>query len=280
MTVGTLGRGAGTLALLLAVAAGCGPTADAAPDDAEAQAAAVSQEAHNVLTEAERAEGWRLLFDGETLDGWRVFGRDGMSEGWAVVDGNLTRVADGARDIITLDQFQDFEFSVEWMVEEGGNSGILYRVSEEVDPSTDGLMARALDLKSLIPIQEFYGRRDRDFFRFLSFWNAGRKERQLKTLEINTAPNSDSGNISFHVAALRSRLAPNKKLLHLGESKLLPAAFQELRMSDVSTAKDTDHPVLSALGYVVSALDEYVAYDRNQPEFAEMEYDIDSIIDR
>jgi len=138
MTVGTLGRGAGTLALLLAVAAGCGPTADAAPDDAEAQVAAVSQEAHNVLTEAERAEGWRLLFDGETLDGWRVFGRDGMSEGWAVVDGNLTRVADGARDIITLDQFQDFELSLEWMVEEGGNSGILYRVSEEVDRIFEG----------------------------------------------------------------------------------------------------------------------------------------------
>jgi hypothetical protein len=46
----------------------------------------------------------------------------------------------------------------------------IYWVSEEVDPSADGLMARAMDLKSLIPVQEFYGRRDPDFFRLLSFF--------------------------------------------------------------------------------------------------------------
>jgi hypothetical protein len=38
--------------------------------------------------------------------------------------------------------------------------------------------------------------------------------------------------------------------------------------------------VLSALGYVVAALDEYADFGRDQPEFAETEYDIESILDR
>lgn len=123
--------------------AGCGPAADAAPEQAPGDEVAMGddamvQEAHNTLTEAERAEGWRLLFDGETLDGWRVFGQDGMSEGWAAVDGTLARVADGAMDIITTDQFTDFELSLEWRVEECGNSGVFIRASEEVDRIFEG----------------------------------------------------------------------------------------------------------------------------------------------
>ncbi|UCC24356.1 MAG: DUF1080 domain-containing protein [Gemmatimonadales bacterium] len=127
------------LAFSLAALSACGPSADAAPgDDVEVGPETSPQEVHNTLTEAERAEGWRLLFDGETLEGWRVFGREEMSEGWAVVDGSLTRVAGGARDIITVDQFRDFELTLEWMVEEGGNSGIFIRASEEVDRIFEG----------------------------------------------------------------------------------------------------------------------------------------------
>jgi len=98
----------------------------------------MAQEAPNTLTDAERADGWRLLFDGETLDGWRVFGREGMSDGWAAVDGTLSRVADGAMDIITTEQFADFELSLEWKVAECGNSGVFIRASEEVDRIFEG----------------------------------------------------------------------------------------------------------------------------------------------
>lgn len=83
----------------------------------------------NTLTDAERAEGWRLLFDGQTLDGWRGYMMEGMPAGWAVVDGELTRVS-RARDIITTEKFGDFELSLEWKVDAGGNSGIFYRAIE------------------------------------------------------------------------------------------------------------------------------------------------------
>lgn len=75
---------------------------------------------------------WRTLFDGETLKGWRNYLGDDTLVGWAVVDGNITRVGSGG-DIITEDQFANFELEVEWTVSPGGNSGIFFRATEDTD---------------------------------------------------------------------------------------------------------------------------------------------------
>jgi hypothetical protein len=83
----------------------------------------------NTLSAAERAAGWRLIFDGRTTAGWRGFRQPSMPAGWQVVDGALTRVSGGG-DIITVDQFADFELTLEWRIAPSGNSGIMYRVSE------------------------------------------------------------------------------------------------------------------------------------------------------
>ncbi|MEE9185338.1 MAG: family 16 glycoside hydrolase [Acidimicrobiia bacterium] len=71
-----------------------------------------AQQAHNMLTAAERAEGWQLLFDGQTTHGWRGFRRPDMPAGWLVVDGELQVVGHGG-DIITMEQFADFELALE-----------------------------------------------------------------------------------------------------------------------------------------------------------------------
>lgn len=86
----------------------------------------------NTLTAMERAERWRLLFDGKTTDGWRGFRRADMPDGWQVVDGALTRVA-AAGDIVTVEQFADFELALEWQVGPGGNSGVFFRATENAD---------------------------------------------------------------------------------------------------------------------------------------------------
>ena len=83
----------------------------------------------NTLTDAERDAGWELLFDGRALDGWRDYNRDDLSDGWAAREGLLTRVGSGG-DIITRREFTDFELSLEWRVEEAGNSGVFYRAAE------------------------------------------------------------------------------------------------------------------------------------------------------
>jgi hypothetical protein len=46
------------------------------------------------------------------------------------VDGALTRVG-AATDILTIDEFGDFELTVDWNLSADGNSGILYRVTED-----------------------------------------------------------------------------------------------------------------------------------------------------
>ena len=87
---------------------------------------------HNVLTDDEKAKGWQLLFDGQTIDQWRGFRKDRTPAGWQVQDGAIARVGGGG-DIITKDQFDDFELKLQWKIGEGGNSGIFTRVAEEVD---------------------------------------------------------------------------------------------------------------------------------------------------
>ena len=84
---------------------------------------------HNRLTEAERAAGWQLLFDGNSLEGWRGYNSEFMPTGWSVENGMLTRTGPGG-DIITEQQFSDFELSLEWLVGPGGNSGVLFRAVE------------------------------------------------------------------------------------------------------------------------------------------------------
>ncbi|MDR1332475.1 MAG: DUF1080 domain-containing protein [Tannerella sp.] len=84
----------------------------------------------NTLTDGEKAEGWKLLFNGKNLDGWTSAGKDTPPAfGWVIDDGVLTVKRDGDRrggDIITKEQFSDFELLVDFRVTAGANSGIKY----------------------------------------------------------------------------------------------------------------------------------------------------------
>ena len=86
----------------------------------------------NTLTAAEKAAGWKLLFDGQGLSGWHNFKKDGVRPGWQVKDGALV-CADphNAGDIVTPDKFDWFELLLDYNISEGGNSGIMYHVSDE-----------------------------------------------------------------------------------------------------------------------------------------------------
>lgn len=87
---------------------------------------------HNTLTEQEVAEGWVLLFDGETINHWRGYKSDGVPEGWVVQDQTITHTGQGDWvDLITREQFDNFELSLEWKISEGGNSGIFFNVTED-----------------------------------------------------------------------------------------------------------------------------------------------------
>ena len=134
--------------LALAAFAACTAESDAVPAEEGAAAGAAETElasAPNTLTDAERADGWRLLFDGQRLTGWRGIGIDSVPTAhWTIEDGAIKKIpsgdvpvqADGqplaGGDLISNETFENFELSFDWKVSEGGNSGIKYNVSEEM----------------------------------------------------------------------------------------------------------------------------------------------------
>ena len=95
------------------------------------------QEKDNVLSDAEKKAGWKLLFDGNTTKGWRMY-QDKPSDGWEVVQGELISKKEGVTkraDLITADQYDNFELVLDWKVEKGANSGVIYRALENDKPS-------------------------------------------------------------------------------------------------------------------------------------------------
>ncbi len=95
-------------------------------------AAPLSAQGVNTLTAREKAQGWKLLFDGRTTAGWRGYRQQAMPTGWQVRDGNLTRVA-AAGDLVTTDQYESFDLTWDWKIAPGGNSGVMYHVTEAAE---------------------------------------------------------------------------------------------------------------------------------------------------
>ncbi len=92
---------------------------------------------NNTLTEQDLKAGWKLLFDGQNTGGWRkAYGDSFPAEGWVVKDGLLIVLAsDGAEsqhggDIVTKEEYGDFELELDFRLTKGANSGIKYFVTE------------------------------------------------------------------------------------------------------------------------------------------------------
>jgi cytochrome c len=85
----------------------------------------------NQLTAAEEAAGWRSLFAGDSLDQWRTFQQEAVSSNWEVLDGEIFCNGGENGDLITREQFENFELQLEWKISPGGNSGLFFHVQEE-----------------------------------------------------------------------------------------------------------------------------------------------------
>ena len=88
----------------------------------------------NILTKREMEQGWELLFDGKSLDNWKTF-NGGAVTGWKIVDGVLQNSgvgSDHGGDIITKNEYQNFELYLEWKIAPESNSGIFFHVQEGI----------------------------------------------------------------------------------------------------------------------------------------------------
>jgi hypothetical protein len=107
-----------------------------ADDNSAAKPAAAAEvngaEAPNTLTDQEKKDGWKLLFDGKDLTGWHNFKKNDVRPGWQVKDGTLACVnPKNASDLCTADKYDWFELSLDYNISEGGNSGIIYHITDE-----------------------------------------------------------------------------------------------------------------------------------------------------
>ena len=86
----------------------------------------------NALSDAEKADGWKLLFDGKTTEGWTGVGGKAFPEkGWSVAEGALHHAkGGGGGDIVTAEMFEEFELVWEWKIGAGGNSGLKYNLPD------------------------------------------------------------------------------------------------------------------------------------------------------
>jgi hypothetical protein len=110
----------------------------------------------NTLTDYEKQDGWKLLFDGKTSAGWKGAYKDNFPEkGWEIKDGIImVQPSAGGEstnggDIVTKELFGAFDFSFEFKLTPGANSGVKYFVtlSEHNTGSAIGLEYQVLDDK-------------------------------------------------------------------------------------------------------------------------------------
>lgn len=81
-----------------------------------------------LLTLTACASEWIPLFDGKSLDGWTSPKGAAPSRGWKVVDGALHLDGHGG-DIVTPDEYDEFELVWTWKISKAGNNGIKYWVA-------------------------------------------------------------------------------------------------------------------------------------------------------
>ncbi|MDQ6829118.1 MAG: DUF1080 domain-containing protein [Gemmatimonadota bacterium] len=110
--------------LVLALTAGCVQMTQHSTSQSQGTTA--------VVADAKSQAGWRPLFDGTSTSGWRGYKSETVPSGWTVIDGVLTKNT-STDDIVSKEQFGDFELELEWKLGTGGNAGIFYRGTEEYD---------------------------------------------------------------------------------------------------------------------------------------------------
>lgn len=76
---------------------------------------------------------WVSLFDGATITHWRGFKMATVPSSWRVEEGAITWTKGEAVDLVSREQYTNFEFEFEWKVPVGGNSGVMFRVSEDLE---------------------------------------------------------------------------------------------------------------------------------------------------
>jgi len=86
-----------------------------------------------------KEKGWVSLFDGKTFNGWHTYGKQTVGKAWSIDDGAIHLNAankknyqtEGGGDMVTNNEYGNFDLKLEWKISKGGNSGIIFYVHED-----------------------------------------------------------------------------------------------------------------------------------------------------
>lgn len=87
----------------------------------------------NTLSPTEKADGWKLLFDGKTFANWQDPSKKSPANpDWTIEDGAIKAVPKPriTEDLVSNENYGDFELTWEWKIAPGSNSGVKYRIQD------------------------------------------------------------------------------------------------------------------------------------------------------
>ncbi len=118
------------LPLALATLVSCKPASEPQPTvtDHGSETGKVTE----MQTPTQSPDDFRPLFDGESFDGWHGYSGADATSRWWINDGTLavSGLGDGQVDLVSDEEFGNFELLLEWKISPGGNSGIMFNVME------------------------------------------------------------------------------------------------------------------------------------------------------
>lgn len=84
------------------------------------------------MTQAGAASSQRAWTSLSNASAWRGYKTDAIPSAWTFADGVLSKTRPVA-DVVSKDEYGNFELELEWRIGDAGNSGIFYRGTEEYD---------------------------------------------------------------------------------------------------------------------------------------------------
>lgn len=90
----------------------------------------------SVLPADRKADGWIPLFNGKNFDGWFI---EGDPSCWTVEDGCIKWLKRGGQVIRSRNRYDNFQLHAEFVINEGGNSGIFVRAPRSARESKIGM---------------------------------------------------------------------------------------------------------------------------------------------
>ncbi len=192
----------------------------------------------NTLSKKEKNEGWQLLFDGKSTQGWHSYGRQSAGKIWNVKDGAIYLDAGAKKnapgeggDLLTNDEYGNFDLKLDWKIGLKGNSGIIFYIHEDTakypDTYNTGLEMQILDNGTPTRLGhddgKLYSHRAGDLYDLLASKEAVKPQGEWNHIEIVSL----NGKLDFYmngVHSLTTRLWDNnwKQMVAISKFKTMP----------------------------------------------------------